>query len=50
MIDEDKKWLNELFEFEFCELCGGDEHDHTVVHVNGSKFALCGKWEEEDDE
>jgi hypothetical protein len=26
----DEEWLRELFEFEYCEECGGDAEHHTV--------------------
>lgn len=26
-----KQFLSELFEFEYCSECGGDETDHTAI-------------------
>jgi hypothetical protein len=36
-------WLKELFEFAFCEECGGDSEDHEVCIVPfiGNYFARC---------
>lgn len=41
-----KKWLKELFEYEVCAECGGDEHDHNVITIMGNYFAVCTKKEE----
>ena len=38
-----EEWLEELFEFETCEECGGDVKDHEVVIVLGNYFAQCNK-------
>lgn len=38
------RWLREMFEFEYCDVCGGDERDHTVlVDVLGNFHARCRK-------
>ena len=34
-------WLEEQFEFLYCEECGGDAGDHTPVPFMGNWFALC---------
>lgn len=37
-----EEWLEELFEFELCECCGGDVSDHDVVlDALGLRHALC---------
>jgi len=36
------KWLKELFEFDYCAKCHGDEKDHDViVDILGLYFARC---------
>lgn len=34
-------WLHDLFEFEYCEECGGDAQHHTAVPFLGNWFARC---------
>jgi hypothetical protein len=43
MIETPDEWLNELFEFNFCDVCGGDVEDHDVCLVPGigTYFARC---------
>lgn len=36
-----KKWLARLFEFNYCEECGGDVQHHTAVPFMGNWFARC---------
>lgn len=36
------KWLRELFEFEYCPECYGDDEDHIPCHGPfGLPFAMC---------
>lgn len=35
------RWLNRLFEDEFCAECGGDAKHHTAVPFMGNWFARC---------
>ena len=42
------EWATSLFEFEFCESCGGDTEDHTPLLVFGNWVAMC-KLEEEEE-
>ena len=41
------EWANRLFEFEFCENCGGDTEDHFPLLVNEHWVAMCKLDEEE---
>ena len=43
MIETHEKWLEDLFEFEYCGECGGDAEDHEVCIVPGigNYFARC---------
>ncbi len=34
-------WLRDMFEFENCCECGGDEKDHSAILLLGNWFALC---------
>jgi hypothetical protein len=36
-----KQWLEEQFEFEWCEECGGDHRHHEAVGFLGNWFARC---------
>ena len=37
-----QQWLEDMFEFEYCDCCGGDTEDHIVVpNALGSPFAMC---------
>ena len=36
-----KAWLEQQFECEFCEECGGDVCHHTAVPFMGNWFARC---------
>jgi hypothetical protein len=38
---QEQEWLQRLFEFEYCEECGGDVEDHFVLCVLGNPFACC---------
>ena len=38
-----EEWAEELFEFEFCDECGGDVKDHDYVLLMGHWFARCRK-------
>lgn len=43
-FDQDPdKWLRELFEWEYCEECGGDARHHTAISLlgPGNWFAVC---------
>lgn len=42
-----QQWADRLFEFEFCEQCGGDTEDHTPLLVLGRWVAMCKLDEEE---
>lgn len=35
------QWAQELFEYELCDECGGDENDHTPLVFLGNWFAQC---------
>lgn len=35
------KWLEELFECEYCSDCGGDAEDHIAIPFLGNWFARC---------
>jgi hypothetical protein len=38
----DQQWLELMFEFEFCEECGGDVADHVVgPDPLGNRHAYC---------
>ena len=43
MSETPEKWLERLFEFEYCAECGGDAADHEVCLVPGigNYFARC---------
>lgn len=43
MTETPDEWINELFEFNFCDVCGGDVEDHEVCLVPGmgTYFARC---------
>ena len=43
MDETPEEWLENLYEFEFCQECGFDAEDHEVciVPVTGSYFARC---------
>lgn len=43
-----KQWADRLFEFEFCEQCGGDTEDHTPLLVMGHWVAMCKLYTEEE--
>jgi hypothetical protein len=43
MDNLERKWLNDLFEYEDCDICGGDAEDHSVIYVLGNPFAHCTK-------
>ncbi len=47
-----ESWLEELFEFEVCEECGGDVEDHEVCVVPGigTYFARCLKPPNDDED
>lgn len=34
-------FLRELFEFDFCEFCGGDHQHHVALPFLGNWFARC---------
>ena len=36
-----QEWLEELFEYEYCDECGGDAPDHDAVGFVGNWFARC---------
>jgi hypothetical protein len=36
-----KQFARELFEFNYCEECGGDERDHLPAEAMGGWFAYC---------
>ena len=36
-----KEWAEQLFEFEYCNECGGDVEDHNYVLLMGHWFAVC---------
>jgi hypothetical protein len=35
------EWLEEQFEYSYCEECGGDTCHHTAVPFMGNWFARC---------
>lgn len=35
------KWLEELFEYEYCTECHGDLEDHDAIGLMGNWFARC---------
>ena len=43
MDETPERWLADLFEYEFCPECGGDDEDHEVCVVPGmgTFFARC---------
>ena len=43
MTETPDEWINKLFEFNFCDVCGGDVEDHEVCLVPGmgTYFARC---------
>jgi hypothetical protein len=41
----EKQWIKELFEYESCAECGGDESEHNVIEVMGNLFAVCTRTE-----
>ena len=42
------EWLEQLFEYEYCDECGKDAEDHQAVPFMGGWFACCLKPEEEE--
>lgn len=38
-----KQWAGNLFQFEFCDECGGDADDHEPMIFMGNWFAKCKK-------
>ena len=36
-----QEWMRRLFEYEWCEECGGDERDHDAIPFMGNWFARC---------
>ena len=36
-----EQWLEEAFEYENCDECGGDETTHVAIMFMGNWFALC---------
>jgi len=36
-----QEWLEKLFEFEYCDECGGDAEHHTALHFMGNWFGRC---------
>ena len=34
-------WARDLFEFEYCDACGGDIEDHDYCLLLGNWFAKC---------
>ena len=38
-----EKWLEEMFECEYCAECGGDAEDHTAIPFLGNWFARCNR-------
>ena len=42
------EWADELFEFEFCENCGGDTEDHLPMLALGHWVAVCKLYEEDE--
>ncbi len=36
-----EEFLEQLFEFEYCDECDGDVQDHDAVIVMGNWFAMC---------
>ncbi len=43
MTETPDEWINKLFEFHFCDVCGGDVQDHDPCLVPGIEtyFARC---------
>ena len=43
MTETPESWLKRLFEFEYCDECGGDVEDHEVCLIPGmgTYFARC---------
>ena len=43
MDETPKEWLEHLFEFNYCDECGGDAEDHDICFVPGfgNYFARC---------
>lgn len=45
LLDEDgltfEEWAEELFAYEYCEECHGDEKDHHPGYMFGHWFAFC---------
>lgn len=41
LIQDPTEWLTELFEYEYCDECGGDTEDHDAVPFMGNWFARC---------
>lgn len=35
------EWLERMFEFEYCSMCGGDTKDHEAIPFLGNWFAYC---------
>ena len=36
-----EEWGKRLFEFSYCEECGGDYEDHDIIPFLGNWFARC---------
>lgn len=36
-----QEWAKELFEYEYCAECGGDETNHDIIPFFGNWFARC---------
>ena len=36
-----KRWLQELFSYNYCEECGGDVQHHLAIPFHGNWFAKC---------
>lgn len=41
------KHLQQIFEYEVCCECGGDETDHNLVFLLGNPFAVCTRTKEQ---
>lgn len=41
LTTDPQEWLEQLFEYHYCDECGGDVEDHIAVLFMGNYFALC---------
>lgn len=50
MAETPDEWINKLFEFNLCDVCGGDVQDHELCLVPGigTYFARCRRADGED--